>query len=341
MAKPATPFVLTPSDHATLQDWTQQESLAKRLGPRARILLTLADGFTPKEVCDQLHISPPVVFKWRKRFLEAGLEGLNDRPRSGQPRKLSSQKVKEILTLTTQRVPREATHWSVRLMAKYAAVTAWQVRQAWAASDFKPHHCKTLKISNDPHFADKLVDVVGLYLKPPDNAIVLSINEHTPVQPRDRTQSKLPFPANVYTAFDTLTCQAIGQLTQRRRTQALLAFFQHIDSAVSPELNLHVILDNSSAHKTPAIKQWLEQHSRFKLYVAPTSASWLNAVEDWLAQLERRAQYQGVFSSVAELKASIRQLLEVDNVLSAKPSHWIQTPEPLFSSVHKAVGDRQ
>ncbi len=139
-------------------------SLAQNLAQRARILLLLADGVTPKEVSEQLLVSAPVVFKWRKRYLEAGLEGLNDLPRSGQPRKLSAQKVNDILTLTTRRVPREATHWSVRLMAKYAGVTTWQVRQVWAAADLKPHRLKTFKISNDPHFADKVVDVVGLYL---------------------------------------------------------------------------------------------------------------------------------------------------------------------------------
>jgi len=192
MAKPAAPFVLTPSDQATLQGWSRMGSLAQRLGQRAKILLLLADGLTPKDVSHQLQVSAPVVFKWRKRYLEAGLEGLNDLPRSGQPRKLSTQKMKEILTLTTQRVPREATHWSVRLMAKYAAVTAWQVRQVWAASDLKPHRLKTFKISNDPHFADKVVDVVGLYLNPPDNAIVLSVDEKTQIQALDRTQPMLP-----------------------------------------------------------------------------------------------------------------------------------------------------
>lgn len=352
MAKPAAPFVLAPSDQATLQGWSRMDSLAQRLGQRARILLLLADGFTPKDVSQQLQISAPVVFKWRKRYLEAGLEGLNDLPRSGQPRKLSTQKMKEILTLTTQRVPREATHWSVRLMAKYAAVTAWQVRQVWAASDLKPHRLKTFKISNDPHFADKVVDVVGLYLNPPDNAIVLSVDEKTQIQALDRTQPMLPLrpgqierrthdykrhgTASLYAAFDILTGQVIGRITQRHRAKEFLAFLRQIDRATPAELDLHVILDNSSTHKTPAIKQWLEKHPRFKLHFTPTSASWLNAVEGWFAQLERRALYRGVFTSVAELKAAIRQFIEAHNDLSAKPFKWNKTAESIISSVNKA-----
>jgi transposase len=147
---------------------------------------------TPKAVSDQLQVTRPTVFKWRKRYLEAGIEGLKDLPRSGQPLKLGPDKLNEILTLTTHRVPKEATHWSVRLMAKYARVTTWQVRQVWAASDLKPHRLKTFKISNDPHFADKVVDVVGLYLNPPDNALVLSVDEKTQIHALDRTQPMLP-----------------------------------------------------------------------------------------------------------------------------------------------------
>lgn len=326
-------------------------SLAQRLGQRARILLLLADGLTPKDVSHQLQVSAPVVFKWRKRYLEAGLEGLNDLPRSGQPRKLSTQKMKEILTLTTQRVPREATHWSVRLMAKYAAVTAWQVRQVWAASDLKPHRLKTFKISNDPHFADKVVDVVGLYLNPPDNAIVLSVDEKTQIQALDRTQPMLPLrpgqierrthdykrhgTASLYAAFDILTGQVIGRITQRHRAKEFLAFLRQLDRATPAELDLHVILDNSSTHKTPAIKQWLEKHPRFKLHFTPTSASWLNAVEGWFAQLERRALYRGVFTSVTELKAAIRQFIEAHNDLSAKPFKWNKTAESIIREILK------
>ncbi len=215
----------------------------------------------PKEINEQLLISAPVVFKWRKRYLEAGLEGLNDPPRSGKPRKLSAQKVNEVLTLTTRRVPCEATHWSVRIMAKYAAVTTWQVRQVWAASDLKPHSLKTFKISNDPHFADKVVDVVALYPNPADNALVLSVDEKTQIQALDRTQPMSPLrpgqiercthyykrhgTANLYAAFDILRGKVTGRITQRHWAREFLAFLQQIDRITPVELDLHVILDNS------------------------------------------------------------------------------------------------
>lgn len=169
-------FALTPSDLIALQGWLRMSTLEQSLA-RARILLLLADGLTPKAVSEQLQVTPPTIFKWQNRYLGAGIEGLSDLPRSGQPLMLGPDKINEILTLTTRRVPQEATHWSVRLMAKYARVTTWQIRQVWAASDLKPHRLKTLKISNDPHFADKVVDVVGLYLNPPDNALVLSVDK--------------------------------------------------------------------------------------------------------------------------------------------------------------------
>ena len=352
MARPTAPFVLTPSDTITLQGWIRMGSMPHNLVQRARILLLLADGMPPKAVSEQLMVSAPVVFKWRNRYRDCGLEGLRDLPRSGQPRKLTAQKVEEILTLTTQRVPREATHWSVRLMAKYAGVTPWQVRQLWIASDLKPHRLKTFKISNDPHFADKVVDVVGLYLNPPDNALVLSVDEKTQIQALDRTQPMLPLrpgqierrthdykrhgTASLYAAFDILTGKVIGRITQRHRAKEFLAFLQQIDRGTPAELDLHVILDNSSTHKTPAIQQWLEKHPRFKLHFTPTSASWLNAVEGWFAQLERRALYRGTFTSVAALKGAIRQFIETHNEHSAKPFKWNKTAETIISSVHKA-----
>jgi transposase len=229
-------------------------TLEQSLALRARILLLLADGLTPKVISEQVQVTPPTVFKWRKRYLDAGVEGLSDLPRSGQPLKIGAEKVSEILTLTTRRAPKEATHWSVRLMAKYARVTTWQVRQVWAASDLKPHRLKTFKISNDPHFADKVVDVVGLYLNPPDNALVLSVDEKTQFLALDRTQPMLPLragqierrthdynrhgTASLYAAFDIMTGQVIGRITQRHPAKEFLAFLHQIDRSTPPALDL-------------------------------------------------------------------------------------------------------
>ncbi|AKA86391.1 Mobile element protein [Pseudomonas synxantha] len=239
-------------------------------------------------ICGQLQITPPTVFKWRKRYLESGIEGLSSLARSGQPLKLDAEKVKEILTLTTQRVPKEATHWSVRLMAKYARVTTWQVRQIWAASDLKPHRLKTFKTSNDPHFAEKVIDVVGLSLSPPpDNAMVLSVDEKTQIQALDHIQPMLQLrpgqierrthdykrhgTGSLYAAFDIMTGEVMGRITQRHRAKEFLDFLRQIDNNTPAELDLHVILDNSSTHKTAAIKVWLEKPPRFKLHFTPTS----------------------------------------------------------------------
>ena len=330
---------MNPNDAEVLQGWLRMGSLPQSIGQRARILLMWANGRTPKEICEQMQVSSPVVFKWRKRYQEAGLEGWKDLPRSGAPRKLNEAKIKEILTLTTQRVPREATHWSLRLMAKYVGVTVWQVAQVWAAADLKPHRLKTFKISNDPHFADKVVDVVGLYLNPPYNAMVLSVDEKTQIQALDRTQPMLPLKpgqierrthdykrhgtASLYAAFDILTGKVIGRITQRHRAKEFLEFLRQIDRATPAELDLHLILDNSSTHKTAAVKTWLEKHPRFKLHFTPTSASWLNAVEGWFARLERRALYRNAFSSMADLKAAIRRLSRP--IMNTQPSLFAGT----------------
>jgi transposase len=237
-------------------------------------------------------------------------------------------------------------------MVKYAGVSVWQVAQVWAAADLKPHRLKTFKISNDPHFADKVVDVVGLYLNPPDNAMVLSVDEKTQIQALDRTQPMLPLKpgqierrthdykrhgtASLYAAFDILTGKVIGRITQRHRAKEFLEFLRQIDRSTPAELDLHVILDNSSTHKTAAVREWLEKHPRFQLHFTPTSASWLNAVEGWFAQLERRALYRNAFSSVADLRAAIRRFVEVHNEHSAKPFRWNKTAESIISSVHRA-----
>lgn len=352
MAQHPAPFILPVEDRLELERWSRKGTLDHNLSQRTRLLLLLAEGWSPKAIGEELRIAASTVFKWRKRYQDLGLAGLGDAPRPGQPRKLTSQKAKAILTLTTHHVPREATHWSVRLMARYAGVTEWQVRQVWAASDLKPHRLKTFKISHDPEFAEKVVDVVGLYLNPPGNAMVLSVDEKTQIQALDRTQPMLPLrpgqierrthdykrhgTTSLYAAFDILTGQVMGRITQRHRAKEFLDFLKQIDRATPAGLDLHLILDNSSTHKTPAVRAWLDEHPRFKLHFTPTSASWLNAVEGWFAQLERRALYRGVFTSVAELKKAIRHFIETHNQLTAKPFRWTKSAESILNSVTHA-----
>ena len=304
------------------------------------------------EISRRLQVSRPTVYKWQQRYEQEGVGGLHDQPRSGRPTKLTEAKIKRILHLTTERIPKEATHWSTRLMAKYAGVTQWQVRQVWAAAELKPHRLKTFKISNDPEFAEKVVDVVGLYLNPPSNAVVLSVDEKTQIQALDRTQPLLQLrpgqierrthdykrhgTASLYAAFDVATGEVIARITARHRAKEFLQFLRQVDRQVPGSLDLHIILDNSSTHKTEAVQQFVSEHPRFYFHFTPTSSSWLNAVEMWFSQLERRALYRGVFTSVKELREELRRYITVHNEESAKPFVWTKSARAIIEAVERA-----
>lgn len=352
MARTHEKYELKEADRQALEALLRSPKAAQSLVLRARIVLLSGAGQLAEEVAASLGTSKPSVYKWRNRFRTSGLDGLRDLPRSGQPKKLSSAKVKEVLTLTVERIPKEATHWSMRLMAKAAGITTWQVRQIWEASDLKPHRLKTFKISNDPEFAEKVVDVVGLYMNPPDNALVLSVDEKTQIQALDRTQPMLQLrpgqierrthdykrhgTTSLYAAFDILTGKVIGRTTKRHRAKEFLDFLRQIDRSTPGELALHLILDNSSTHKTPEVKRWLAKNPRFVLHFTPTSASWLNAVEGWFSQLERRAIHRGVFTSVKELRSEIHRFIKAHNAESAKPYKWTKSAAVILDSVQRA-----
>jgi transposase len=352
MARTHEKYELSVEDVKALETLLRSPKTAQSIALRARIVLFSGSGQTAEEVANSLGASKRAVYKWRNRFKEIGLDGLKDLSRSGQPKKLTADKVKEVLTMTVECIPREATHWSVRLMAKAAGITTWQVRQIWEASDLKPHRLKTFKISNDPDFAEKVVDVVGLYMNPPDNALVLSVDEKTQLQALDRTQPMLPLrpgqierrthdykrngTMSLYAAFDILTGKVIGRTTKRHRAKEFLDFLRQIERSTPKELDLHLILDNSSTHKTPEVQEWLAAHPRFIMHFTPTSASWLNAVEGWFSQLERRAIYRGVFTNVKELRDEIHRFIKVHNSQSAKPFRWTKSAAAIVESVERA-----
>jgi len=312
----------------------------------------LADGVGPKAVSEAVGVTDPVVYKWRRRFEEAGFEGLADQSRPGQPRKLTEATIKNVLEMTVKQIPREATHWSTRLMAKYAGISQWHVRQIWGAADLKPHRIQTFKISDDPDFAEKVIDVVGLYMDPPDNAMVLSVDEKTQIQALDRTQPMLPMKpgqverrthdykrhgtASLYAAFDIATGEVMGRVTKRHRAKEFLDFLKQIDRSTPETLDLHLILDNSSTHKTAAVRQWLAGHERFTLHFTPTSASWLNAVEGWFSQLERRALSRGVFTNVKGLREELRRFIKVHNEENAKPFRWKKPASAVIAAANRA-----
>ena len=304
------------------------------------------------DIAKTFHVSRPTVYTWKRRYLEEGIGGLADRDRPGRPTTLQPEAVERILFLTTQRVPKEATHWSTRLMARYAGVSQWQVRKVWAAADLKPHRIKSFKISNDPQFAEKVIDVVGLYLNPPDNALVLSVDEKTQIQALDRTQPLLPMrpgqierrshdykrhgTTSLYAAFDVATGQVLGRITQRHRAKEFLEFLRQIDRSTPSHLDLHLVLDNSSTHKTEEIRSFLKKTPRFHFHFTPTSASWLNAVETWFSQLERRAIHRGIFTSVAELRREIRRFIDAHNQHGAKPFRWTKSAQAILDAVERA-----
>lgn len=357
MPRAATKLTVSSEDRLILEQWLRASKTPRSLALRAQIVLASTDGKTADDVAEDLGTTSVTVQKWRTRFRNGGVEGLKDQRRSGRPTQISPGITKRVLDLTTKRIPKEATHWSTRLMAKAADVTQWQVRQIWEAADLKPHRIRNFKISNDPYFAEKVIDVVGLYLNPPDGAVVLSVDEKTQIQALDRTQPMLPLKpgqierrthdykrhgtASLYAAFDIATGEVLGRVTQRHRSQEFVAFLRQIETSVPPGQEIHLIVDNSSTHKTALVEQFRAAHPRFHFHFTPTSASWLNAVESWFSQLERRALYRGVFTSVQELRATLRRFIETHNAESAKPFVWTQTAEKILASVERAKESAQ
>jgi transposase len=352
MARPFSATNVPDADRNKLQSLVRAASTSQSQALRSKLILKLGDGQTAEQIAADLETTIQTVYKWRKRYLADGIDGLKDSYRSGQPKKLSPEKAAEILRLTVERIPRQATHWSLRLMAEEVGVTVWHVQQVWQAADLQPHRLKTFKISKDKHFAEKVIDVVGLYLDPPDNAVVLSVDEKTQIQALDRTQPMLQLrpgqverrthdykrhgTASLYAAFDIATGKVIGRVTNRHRAKEFIAFLAQINREQANDLDLHLIVDNSSTHKTPEVKAWLEAHPRFKLHFTPTSASWLNAVERWFSTLESRALYRGVFTSVAELRNALRRFIEVHNDEAAKPFRWTKPASVILESVERA-----
>ena len=339
-------------DSAELRRWLRSSTTRRSHAERARIILLSAEGLSAEAIGEKLDVRRITVYKWRARFRHGGAAALADAPRSGQPRRLSPAKAKEILRRTTREIPHEATHWSLRLMAKYTKVSIHQVQQVWAAADLKPHRLKTFKISNDPKFAEKVVDVVGLYMHPPDNAVVLSVDEKTQIQALDRTQPMLQLrpgqverrthdykrhgTASLYAAFDIATGKVIGRVTDRHRAKEFIAFLEQIERTVPKRQQLHLILDNSSTHSTAEVKAFLASHPRMHLHFTPTSASWLNAVEGWFSKLERRAVHRGVFTSVQDLRVELRRFIAAHNTHSAKPFVWTKSALSILDSVRRA-----
>ncbi len=310
-----------------------------RLAERSRIVLLAAEGQQDKEIAEALSITRQMASRWRKRYLELGTEGLEkDAPRPGRMKRISEERIREIVRKTTQDKPENATHWSTRLMASDANVSEATVRRIWKSHGLKPHLTRTFKLSNDKHFAEKLEDIIGLYLSPPDNAIVLSCDEKSQIQALDRTQPGLPLKkgragtmthdykrngtTTLFAALNTLNGKLISTCMKRHRHQEWLRFLKLIDQQTPSEKAIHLIVDNYSTHKHPAVKKWLARHKRFHIHFTPTSASWLNMVERFFRDLSEKCIRRGVFKSVDELTCEIERYIANHN---DKPKEFIWT----------------
>ena len=340
---------LTQSERDTLQGWARRGKTAQGLATRARIVLACAEGLSNSEVSRELRISLPTVGKWRKRFVMHRLDGLSDEPRPGAPRRITDAQVEEVITKTLEEQPASHdSHWSTRSMATATGMSQTAISRIWRAFGLKPHLVDTWKLSADPLFIDKVRDVVGLYLDPPDKAMVLAVDEKSQMQALDRTAPMLPMmpgaperrthdyvrhgTTSLFAALDIATGQVIGQHQRRHRHQEFLRFLKTIDKNTPAELDLHLVCDNYATHRTPAIKTWLAAHPRFHLHFTPTSASWLNLVERWFAELTNRKLRRSAHRSVKALEDDVDAWIAAWNT-DPRPFVWTKTADEIFDSL--------
>jgi len=343
-------LTLTDDERAKLEAWVRRPKTAQRLALRSRIVLAAAAGRGNTAIAADLAVCLPTVGKWRQRFLDRRLEGLADEPRPGPPRTVTDAQVEEVVTRTLEAKPADATHWSTRGMAKAAGLSQTAVSRIWRAFGLKPHLAQTFKLSSDPFFVEKVRDVVGLYLSPPDKAVVLCVDEKSGTQALDRTQPVLPLApgrperathdyvrhgtTSLFAALDVATGKVIGTCHRRHRHQEFLRFLKDIDAAVPPEegVTVHLVMDNYATHKTPAVRRWLTERPRFVVHFTPTSASWLNQVERFFAEITEKRIRRGVYRSVAALEAAIESYLAEHN-RDPKPFKWTATADLILRRV--------
>jgi len=340
--------VLRGEEREVLERWARRPSSAQALALRCRIVLAAAEGRASREIAAELGCNPDTVGRWRGRFARRGLDGLHDEPRPGKPRTIGDEDVERVIVKTLEQQPVGATHWSTRSMAAATGMSQSAVSRIWRAFGLKPHQSETFKLSPDPQFIDKVRDIVGLYLNPPEAAVVLCVDEKAQIQALDRTAPVLPLmpgvaerrthddvrngTTNLYAALDLASGKVIAEMTPRHRAEEFRRFLNLIDASVPPHLDVHVVLDNSSTHKTPSIQRWLVRHPRFTLHFTPTYSSWLNLVERWFAELTMKWIKRGTHRSVRDLVASIRTWIALWND-DPKPYVWHKTADQILDSL--------
>jgi len=352
--RPKAALTLTNDEEAQLRSWSRRPKTSQRLALRARIVLACATGASNTAVAAELGVKQQTVGKWRARFLEKRLDGLVDEPRPGAPRTITDAEVEDVVTRTLESKPKNATHWSTRSMAKAAGLTQTAISRIWRTFGLKPHRTTTFKLSTDPLFVPKVRDVVGLYLNPPDRAIVLCVDEKSQVQALDRSQPLLPLglghaeahthdyarhgTTSLFAALDVATGRVIGECRRRHRHKEFLGFLKRIDVELpeEPGVEIHLVIDNYATHKAPSIRRWLARHPRYHVHFTPTGASWLNQVERFFAEITAKRIRRGTFKSVPRLEQAIRDYLAEHNT-KPKPFLWTASADLILRKVAKFV----
>ena len=347
----AAPILLSPEEHSTLDAWVRARSLPLRVVERARIVQMAADGAQSQDIARSLGVSRPTVQLWRQRFLALRLEGLKkDAPRPGRIPRITPRKVQAVVEATLHTTPPDATHWSTRSMARAQGLSEATIRRIWKQHNLKPHLVKTFKLSRDKRFVQKLCDVVGLYLNPPDKSLVLCVDEKSQIQALDRTQPGLPMKkgrcgtmthdykrngtTTLFAALNMLDGTVIGDCMPRHRHQEFIRFLKRIDQETTAGLNLHLIVDNYGTHKHPRVKSWLKRHPRFHLHFVPTSSSWLNLVERWFRELTVKRIRRGSFRNVPALIGAIRDYIDNHNQ-NPRVFVWTAPVEQILAKIAK------
>jgi len=352
MGRSKAELIVSVAERNELERLTRRPKTQQRLAERARIVLVCAKGQSNIEVAEELGISRATVGKWRSRFIERRLDGLLDEPRPGTPRTIGDDAVERVVTMTLESKPKNATHWSTRGMAKATGMSQTAISRIWRSFGLQPHRVETFKLSEDPYFIEKVRDVVGLYMAPPEHAIVLCVDEKSQVQALDRTQPLLPMrpgqaergthdyvrhgTTSLFAALNTATGAVIGKCLRRHRHQEFLQFLRHLDATVARAegTTIHLVLDNYGTHKTPAVQRWFARHPEYRLHFTPTSASWMNMVERFFAEITEKRIRRGAFRSVRALEQAILDYLECHNH-APKPFVWTADADLILRKVQK------
>ncbi|MFO8058579.1 MAG: IS630 family transposase [bacterium] len=348
--RPTEPIVLTQEERQQIESLANSRAMPHGLVRRAKIVLMAAEGESNKVIAEKLGLSASSVGKWRKRFLEQGLEGLHDELRPGRPRSIEDEKIAEAIQTTLQTKPEGGTHWSCRTLADTTGISKSTVQRVWNAFGLQPHRQRNFKLSNDPFFIEKVRDIVGLYLNPPENAMVLCVDEKSQIQALDRTQPVLPMglgyvegvthdyirhgTTTLFAALDVATGQVITQCKKRHRHQEFLSFLRHLDKNVPENLDLHLVVDNYSTHKHPKVKRWLAMRPRYHIHYTPTYSSWLNQVERWFGIITQRAIRRGTFRSVHELVEKVDHFVQNYNK-NSRPFIWTATADSILEKLNR------